>query len=67
MGSVQRLGCRTREALRVAASVDGLQAKVTAKINMHDLAREAVAFSHAGLKARARAAQAAWCRTRRIS
>lgn len=42
-----------REALRVAASVDGLQAKVDG-INMHDIAREAVAISHAGLKARAR-------------
>ena len=43
----------TREALRVAASVDGLQAQV-GNIKMHDLAREAVAFSEAGLKARAR-------------
>ncbi|MBB5722937.1 glutamate--cysteine ligase [Loktanella ponticola] len=42
-----------REALRVAASVDGLQAKVDG-INMHDLAREVVAISHAGLKARAK-------------
>ena len=43
-----------REALRVAASVDGLQAKVDG-ISMHDLARECVALSEAGLKARARA------------
>ena len=43
----------TRDALRVAASVDGLQAKVNG-ISMHDLAREAVAISEAGLKARAR-------------
>jgi glutamate--cysteine ligase len=43
----------TREALRVAASIDGLQAKVNG-ISMHDLAREAVAISEAGLKARAR-------------
>jgi glutamate--cysteine ligase len=43
----------TREALRVAASIDGLQAEV-AGICMHDLAREAVAISEAGLKARAR-------------
>lgn len=43
----------TREALRVAASVDGLQAQV-GNIKMHDLAREAVALSEAGLKARAR-------------
>ncbi|WP_415921824.1 glutamate--cysteine ligase [Tateyamaria sp. SN6-1] len=42
-----------REALRVAASVDGLQAKVEG-IDMHDVARQAVAISHAGLKARAR-------------
>jgi glutamate--cysteine ligase len=43
----------TREALRVAASVDALQAEVPG-VNMHDLAREVVAISHAGLKARAR-------------
>jgi glutamate--cysteine ligase len=43
----------TRDALRVAASVDGLQA-VAGKIRMHDLAREAVAIADAGLKARAR-------------
>ena len=42
----------TRDALRVAASVDGLQA-VVGKIRMHDLAREVVAISEAGLKARA--------------
>lgn len=42
-----------RDALRVAASVDGLQAKVEG-INMHELAREAVAISQAGLQARAR-------------
>ena len=41
-----------RDALRVAASVDGLQAQVDG-INMHDLAREVVAISAAGLKARA--------------
>ena len=44
---------QTREALRVAASVDGLQAQV-GNIKMHDLAREIVALSEAGLKARAR-------------
>jgi glutamate--cysteine ligase len=43
----------TRDALRVAASVDGLQA-VVGKIGMHDLAREVVAIADAGLKARAR-------------
>jgi len=42
------------DALRTAASVDGLQAQVTG-INMHDIAREAVALSEAGLKARAKA------------
>ncbi|MDG1171093.1 MAG: glutamate--cysteine ligase [Sulfitobacter sp.] len=41
------------DALRVAASIDGLQAQVTG-INMHDIAREAVALSDAGLKARAK-------------
>ncbi|PCH65832.1 MAG: glutamate--cysteine ligase [Rhodobacteraceae bacterium] len=43
----------TREALRVAAAKDGLQAQV-GSINMHDLAREVVALADAGLKARAR-------------
>jgi glutamate--cysteine ligase len=43
-----------RDALRTAASVDGLQAKVTG-IDMATIAREAVAISEAGLKARARA------------
>ncbi|SEW38951.1 glutamate--cysteine ligase [Cognatiyoonia koreensis] len=43
-----------RDALRVGASVDGLQAKVD-HISMHELAREVVAISEAGLKARARA------------
>ena len=43
----------TREGLRVAASVDGLQAEFNG-VKMHDLAREAVALSEHGLKARAR-------------
>ena len=43
----------TRDLMRVAASVDGLQAEVHG-IRMHDIAREAVAISAAGLKARAR-------------
>ncbi|MCL7404965.1 MAG: glutamate--cysteine ligase [Marivivens sp.] len=43
----------TREALRVAASVDGLHAKV-GNIKMMDLAKEVVAISEAGLKARAK-------------
>lgn len=42
----------TRLALRVAASEDGLQAEVNG-IRMHDLARELVDISHAGLAARA--------------
>ena len=41
----------TREALRVEASVHGLQARV-GNINMHDLAREVLAISEAGLKER---------------
>ena len=44
----------TREALRVAASVDGLRARV-GDINIHDLAREAVSIARGGLQARARA------------
>ena len=43
----------TRQALRVAASEQGLQAKVNG-IDMHALARDVVALSDAGLKARAR-------------
>ena len=43
----------TRQALRVAASVDGLAAKV-GDISMHDLARECVAIAKSGLKNRAR-------------
>ena len=42
----------TREAMRVAASVDGLHARVNG-IDMHGLAREVLAIAHAGLKARA--------------
>lgn len=42
----------TREELRVAASVDGLQAQV-GNIKMHDLARDVVAIAESGLKARA--------------
>ncbi|NNF23838.1 MAG: glutamate--cysteine ligase [Rhodobacteraceae bacterium] len=44
---------QTREALRVQASVEGLQARV-GDISMHDLAREVVSIAEAGLKARAR-------------
>ena len=51
---VKGWNAETRDALRVAASVDGLQAD-THGIKMHDLAREVVALSEAGLKTRARA------------
>ncbi len=50
---VKRWDADTREALRVGASVEGLQAR-TGKLKMHDLAREAVAIADAGLRARAR-------------
>ena len=43
----------TREALRVAAAEQGLQARVNG-LSMHDLARQAVEIAEAGLKARAR-------------
>ncbi len=43
----------TREALRVGASEQGLQAKVGG-ISMHELAREVVAIAETGLKARAK-------------
>ncbi len=43
----------TREALRVAASVDGLQAKV-AGLRMEEIAAECVEIAGAGLKARSR-------------
>jgi glutamate--cysteine ligase len=42
----------TREGLRVAASIDGLQAKV-GNVSMLDIARESLAISKAGLQARA--------------
>ncbi|SHH28028.1 glutamate--cysteine ligase [Cognatishimia maritima] len=50
---VKSWDAETREALRVGASVEALQAQVGA-IKMHDLAREVVAISDAGLKARAK-------------
>ncbi|MEX0369590.1 MAG: glutamate--cysteine ligase [Tateyamaria sp.] len=50
---VKGLDAETRDGLRVAASVDGLHAQVNG-VRMHDLAREAVAISRAGLQARAR-------------
>jgi glutamate--cysteine ligase len=43
----------TREALRVAASVDGLHAKV-GNIDMHALSKEVLDIAHAGLTKRAR-------------
>ena len=43
----------TREGLRVAASVDGLQAQV-GDVSMMDIARASLEISKAGLKARAR-------------
>ena len=50
---VKGFDAETREGLRVAASVDGLQAEVNG-VKMLDLARDAVAISQAGLTARAR-------------
>ena len=47
------LDAETREALRVAASVDGLQGEANG-VKLHDLAREVVSIAEAGLKARAR-------------
>jgi glutamate--cysteine ligase len=45
---------KTRDALRVAASVDGLQAQV-GDIRMERLAREVLDISEAGLRTRGRA------------
>ncbi|WP_193139852.1 MULTISPECIES: glutamate--cysteine ligase [unclassified Meridianimarinicoccus] len=50
---VKDWNAETREAWRVAASVDGLQARVNGQL-MQDLAREVVDIAEAGLKARAR-------------
>ena len=47
----KRFDAETREALRVAASKDGLAAKVN-NISMLELAREVVAIAESGLKAR---------------
>ena len=49
---VKGLDAETREGLRVAASVDALQGEANG-VKLHDLAREAVKISQAGLKARA--------------
>lgn len=51
---VKDLDAGTRDALRVVASSHGLQGEVNG-VKLHDLAREAVAISHMGLKNRARA------------
>ena len=50
---VKSMDAETRDALCVAASVDGLQAEVSG-IKMMELARQAVNISNAGLAARAR-------------
>ncbi|TVP93752.1 MAG: glutamate--cysteine ligase [Roseinatronobacter sp.] len=46
------LDAETRDALRIAASVDGLHGSAGG-VKLHDLAREAVAIAESGLKARA--------------
>jgi glutamate--cysteine ligase len=51
---VKRLDADTREGLRVAASVSGLQGEAGGQ-RLHDLAARAVAISRAGLAARAAA------------
>ncbi|WP_289042713.1 glutamate--cysteine ligase [uncultured Aliiroseovarius sp.] len=50
---VKDLDAETREGLRVAASVKGLQGEAGG-VKLHDLAREAVKIAEAGLKARGR-------------
>jgi glutamate--cysteine ligase len=50
---VKGWSAETRDGLRLAASVDGLQADVDG-IKMHDLARSVIEIADAGLKARAR-------------
>ncbi|GHF00683.1 glutamate--cysteine ligase [Aliiroseovarius zhejiangensis] len=54
---VKNLNADTREGLRVAASVKGLQGEAGG-VKLLDLAREAVKIAEAGLKARARAGNA---------
>lgn len=49
----KRLDAETRNGLRIAASVAGLQGEAGG-VKLHDLAREVVAIANAGLKARAR-------------
>jgi glutamate--cysteine ligase len=50
---VKHWDAETREGLRIAASVDGLQAEANG-IKMHDLARQVVEIAESGLSARAR-------------
>jgi glutamate--cysteine ligase len=50
-GLVKGLDAATREGLRVAASVSALRGE-SGGVKLHDLARAAVALSHAGLAAR---------------
>jgi glutamate--cysteine ligase len=50
---VKSMDAETRDALRISASVEGLQAEVSG-IKMMDFARQAVEISNAGLAARAR-------------
>ena len=50
---VRHWDAETREALRVAASVDGLHAKV-GNIDMHELSKSVLDIAHAGLAKRAR-------------
>ena len=50
---VKGIDAQTRDEMRIAASVDGLQAEAGG-IKMMDLARQAVAISQAGLTARGR-------------
>ncbi len=51
---IKPLSAETREGLRVAASVEGLQGEVNG-VRLHDLAREAVKIAQTGLAARAQA------------
>lgn len=53
---VKGFDAETREGLRVAASVSGLQGEANG-VRLHDLAREAVALSQKGLSARAKASE----------
>ncbi len=54
---VKGLDAETREGLRVAASVKGLQGEAGG-VKLHDLAREALTIAESGLKARGRVGNA---------